>query len=336
MRLTARTNRSGGFSLVELLVVIVIIAVLIGIAAPAFLSARRNASKVATETVMNSIVSAIDQFENDFGYLPPLILDDPSVAPIDSDWATSVMSRTDAAEKLREERYHSLYSLSVYLVGVGELAPEDPSASGSSATDPARHDGVAGAGFRDPGIDRAWGGAIERTPETHRVRESGQTYGPYLSVAEGEMLRTASVASNDFPEDEVAQGVGGERPPWERMSVILDGYGNPIRYYRYWPLRAEGQTGASLLDAPAELVAPDALRNAPADAMTFDASLDPELQRGAYALLSAGPDDRFAPPSFAVQGANAEGWVSDFLMLSDSARRSAFDFAFDDNIRIVR
>jgi len=331
MRRPARLIPGRAFTLVELLVVIVIIAVLIGIAAPAFIAARRNASRVATETAMNSIVSAIDQFENDFGYIPPLILDDPSVSPSSADWATSIMSRSDAAQKLRQERYHSLYSLSVYLVGVGELAPEDP-----AATDPARHDGVAGPGFRDPGIDRAWGGAAQRTAVTHRVPDSGQTYGPYVAVSDGDLIRPASVAENDFPEDNIAQGASGLRQPWERMNVVLDGYGNPIRYYRYWPLRAAGKTGASLLDVPAELVDPNALRNAPPGATSFDASLDPDLQRGSYALLSAGPDDRFAPPGFASQGAGAAGWVSDFLMLSDQAKRSAFDFALDDNIRIVR
>lgn len=313
-----------GFTLIEILVVITIIVLLIGIASTAFIGAQRNAQRVATETRMNSIATAIDQFESELGFIPPLILDDPSVPFTDPDWCTSVSSRTDAATKLREERYHSVYSLPVYLEGVGGLSPS------ATRTDPDRHDGLAGPGFRDPGPDHAWGGARMRTEELHRVASSGRTYGPYLDLSQGEALRQANGAGGDFPEDSSDSG------SWDRMSVIVDGWGAPIRYYRFWPRRSLSSGDDSFLDAPAELVDPVALREARTDPMTFALSQDPELARAKYVLLSAGPDSMFTTPGFATQGVGATGWVSDFLALEDSLAADEFDNALGDNIRVVR
>jgi prepilin-type N-terminal cleavage/methylation domain-containing protein len=319
------------FTLVELLVVIVVIVLLIGITAPAFLGVRQGASRAATEATLNAVAVGIEQFEADHGFLPPLILDDPMVDETSSDWATSIMARDDSLSRLERERYHSMYSLAVYLVGIGEL---DPTEAGGAALDPDRHDGHAGPGFRDPGIDRAWGGARQRTEDTHRVETSGRIYGPYIDVAEGDRIRPADPAEQDFPEDMLPGSTSDG--PWERMEVVLDGYGNPIRYYRYWPTSVPASSSPSLLDAPAEIVDPDVLIQAPEDAMDFPASEDPDLVRGEFVLLSAGPDAQFTPPGFARQGPDPTGWVSDFLELDPAARRAGIDLGFGDNLRVVR
>lgn len=322
-----RTKTAGGFTLIELLVVITIIVLLVGISAPVFTAVRANAARVATTSALTSVASAIDQFKNDHGFLPPLVLDDPTVLPSDGDWTTSVESRGDAVMKLREERYHSVYSLSVYLVGVGEISPDETS------VDPDRHDGSAGPGFRDPGIDKAWGGARQRSISTHRVSTTGRVFGPYVDAADGRQLRAADASAGDFPEDSAGITIGSDGP-WSRMSVMVDRWDTPIRYYRFWPTRVAGQTNRSLFDAPAEIVSPAALRAAPENATEFDADLDSDLARAEYVLLSAGPDERFAPLGFAVQGMASEGWVSDVLEAPD--RRSVLSGGYEDNIRVVR
>jgi len=332
-----RGGAPGGFTLVELLVVMAIILLLIGIAGGAFLGFQKRSSETAARSELETIAAGIEQFETDHGYLPPLILDDPTVPSSQEEWCTSVTSRTTASDDLlRRERYHSVYSLAVYLVGVGEL---DPSASRS---DPDRHDGVAGPGFRDPGLDRAWGGALSRTDDTHRVEPRGQTYGPYVNVSDNGRLRGAD-PNGDYPEDTV-RGASGDGP-WDRMSVLVDLWDRPVRYYRYWPTRAldggdddDGGSGSSLIDAPAELVSAEALRAGGGSGVDaeLDASLDPELARGSFALLSAGADGRFAPGGFAEQGDSPTGWASDFYNLGEAARRSALVNAFDDNVRVVR
>ena len=334
MSVHARSHRGGargGFTLVELLVVMAIILLLIGIAGGAFLGFQKRSSATAARSELETIAAGIGQFETDHGYLPPLILDDPTVQPSQEEWCTSVSSRTTASDDLlRRERYHSVYSLAVYLVGVGEL---DPS---TARSDLDRHDGVAGPGFRDPGNDRAWGGAIARTDDTHRVEPRGQTYGPYVNVADNGRLRRADEAG-DFPEDAGASLSGDG--PWDRMSVLVDLWDRPVRYYRYWPTRAlDGSSDSSLIDAPAELLSAEALRAGGGSGVDpdVDASLDPELARGSFALLSAGPDGRFAPAGFAQQGESSGGWASDFYGLDENARRSALVNAFDDNVRVVR
>jgi len=324
--------RRSAFTLVELLVVIVIIVLLIGIAAPAFLGVRQGASRAANQAALSAVSVGIEQFEADHGELPPLILDDPAVDETSSDWATSIMKRDDSLARLERERYHSIYSLAVYLVGVGEI---DPSEQEAGSLDPDRHDGHAGPGFRDPGLDLAWGGGRERTPASHRVDTSGRVFGPYIDVDENDRIRPADPRRQDFPEEMIADPEDPEGP-WTRMSVILDAYGSPIRYYRYWPTSATGASAPSLLDVPAEIVDPDALLETPADDSDFPASRDAELVRGRYVLLSAGPDALFTPPAFARQGPDPAGWVSDFLELEPAARRSAMDLGMGDNMRLVR
>jgi len=325
-----RNTSRRGFSLVELLVVVTIILLLIGIAFPAFLSIRKNASRTATESQLQAMASAIDQFKADFNYLPPLILDDPEVPPGDPRWCTSMLAQDNARDVLRSERYHSIYSLPIYLLGLGALNPD------TTLENPDRHDGVAGVGFRDPGHDRAWGGARQRTPATHRFAASGQVYRPYVNFADSELVRPADASGNDFAEYDVMLSQE-EDSPWRSMSVIVDNWGTPIRYYRAWPTRSDTAANDSLLDAPAELVDPEALRDAPETAIEFDANRDPDLARGSYALLSAGPDKIFTPLGFAQQGPDPTGSVDDFLREVDFDRRPILiRDSMEDNVRLVR
>ena len=60
-----------GFTLLELLVVIVIISVLMSLILPALSSVRRRAAVVAVQTEMKQIEQALTMFESRFGSLPP-------------------------------------------------------------------------------------------------------------------------------------------------------------------------------------------------------------------------------------------------------------------------
>ena len=310
------------FTLIELMVVIAIILVVIGIASSAYIGVKRKSFNVATEATMTAMANGIDMFKADMGYIPPLMLDAPEVNYDTDDWCTVVTSREDAANKLREERYHSITSLSVYLVGIGELSPNP------TATDVDRHDGHGGPGFRDPGIDRAWGGARERSLERHTVTNRGRVFGPYLEVGDSDIVRKSE--ASDYPEDSNLTG------SYERMSVILDAWGTPIRYYRFWPTTDADTGDASLIDAPAELVDPEALIEGLPTPDDFRVASDPELARGEYALLSAGRDRVFTHSGFAAQKPDPDGWVSDFLGLGVQEGGQAYRAAFEDNVRMVR
>src|SRR5271166_5392173 len=61
----------GGFTLVELLVVIVILAILIGLLLPAINGALRTARKAAVSSEINQLASALAAFKSRYGDYPP-------------------------------------------------------------------------------------------------------------------------------------------------------------------------------------------------------------------------------------------------------------------------
>jgi prepilin-type N-terminal cleavage/methylation domain-containing protein len=71
-------RRVGGFTLVELLVVIGIIVLLFSIATPIIMTARRNAERVRTQGDLNTIAMALDAYKADFKDYPRPDLADPT------------------------------------------------------------------------------------------------------------------------------------------------------------------------------------------------------------------------------------------------------------------
>lgn len=68
---TFRQNHLTGFTLVELLVVIVILIFLAGITIPIVSSVQTNAKKGVTSAQISQLEIALKQFESDFGVFPP-------------------------------------------------------------------------------------------------------------------------------------------------------------------------------------------------------------------------------------------------------------------------
>jgi type IV pilus assembly protein PilA len=66
-----RAAGDGGFTLVELLVVVVIIGVLVAIAVPMYLNYRKGAANKSAESDVRAAVSAIEQFYTENGNVYP-------------------------------------------------------------------------------------------------------------------------------------------------------------------------------------------------------------------------------------------------------------------------
>lgn len=77
-KLPTQHSAKNGFTLLELLIVIVIIAVLMSLILPALSGVRRRANIVAVQTEMKQIEQALTTFENRFGSLPPSSLTIPA------------------------------------------------------------------------------------------------------------------------------------------------------------------------------------------------------------------------------------------------------------------
>jgi len=69
-----RSRRASGFTLIEILVVISILAALIGLLVPTISAVRRRSQAKTCKTLIDSISGAIAQYASDFGDFPPTSL----------------------------------------------------------------------------------------------------------------------------------------------------------------------------------------------------------------------------------------------------------------------
>jgi prepilin-type N-terminal cleavage/methylation domain-containing protein len=283
-----KTYRSArGFTLVEMLVVFVIIVLLVSILVVALGGAVESSRRSKTVAQMQSISSAIDAFEADFRYVPPLVtpqLESPASSPTRTGLVTPTTYSRSAGnpnnlnQYYEDVRYNSEYTFAVYLLGIGAVNPDETDDLGITNNSTALHDGVPGPGFKTPGQLRSWKVQPPNGPLRHQPDPTGRTYGPYLDIATLEGIL----------ELDEARG----------LYKINDVWGNPIRYYSGWTgTRIVNGTRQPTLDGiPLELRSSESIQAEASGANTSELlDFDSELRTASYALLSAGEsaDDYF-------------------------------------------
>ena len=202
-------HRRRGFSLLELLVAVGIIAVLVSLVTVVGGRLRRAAEKTNTTRLMNDIKTGLVQFNNDFGFYPPL-LDDDLTLP------------ASASEK-EDLGFYSTLTLVPYLIGLGDL-----NQNGEEGLNDPYDDGEGGLGLRNPGPDLSWGGArdadnrldyLQQLEQSQGGTFKGRVYGPYIEL--GDQYTFAEAEDRDGND-------------LTALFVFSDAWGSPIRYYRDW------------------------------------------------------------------------------------------------------
>lgn len=340
---TATTQHRRGFTLIELLVVFIIIVVLVSILVVALGNAIESSRRSKATLQLESIGNAIDSFEQDFQFVPPLVT--PSLVSADSNptrtglvtpktYSLSGGSPGNLDEYYEQVRYHSEYTLAVYLLGIGALNPDELDDNGIANGGTPLHDGVPGPGFKAPGDLQAWKVQPPSGNLRHDPQLTGRTYGPYLDFGTLEGVL-------EFDDD-------------RGLYKILDPWGNPVRYYSGWTgVRiVNGNRIRTLDEIPIELRSTEGLQAQAggADLATL-IGFDNELRTAKYALLSAGAssDDYFGRNPYTLENnvfippfgdvvfqSNGDTSIVTTYGALDAEQQSSFEKQVKTNLRVIK
>lgn len=241
-RCAGRGTRRGAFTIVELMIVVAIVAVLISILLVAFRGARSSAQQALAQRLLTTVGQAVESFERDLSYLPPLLVYDqpqgmqtllgnqPSINETNPSLTVpeAKYNNPGNAASLRTEleatRYGSEFTLACYLLGTGDIDNSEAPSQAVGRNDD-NDDGKAGAGFRDPGPDRSWGGGANREFQRTNLTAAkvGRAYGPYLDPA-------------GLQDHLRLDGRTG-------MFKLTDTWNQPLRFYKGWPTKDRLEPG---------------------------------------------------------------------------------------------
>lgn len=169
--MASRTKRipSAGFTLIEMLVVVAVIAILAAILIPSIGSAQKSARKRKAELECNAIKTAVEQFFSDFKYMPWGDPDDASARVGDDQWAESNADLKNVMALLRgENRLGKSYI---------EFSSRDSKASASAEED----EGVFYDPWKNPyriGMDRNLDQQVDFDGKTYKARVLVYSLGP--------------------------------------------------------------------------------------------------------------------------------------------------------------
>ena len=87
MKLPRLSPKSGGFTLVELLIVVIILAILAAVAIPQFSSSTDEAKLSALDSSLSSLRSAVDLYKQQHGHYPGTVAPNsgPNATPTSSE-----------------------------------------------------------------------------------------------------------------------------------------------------------------------------------------------------------------------------------------------------------
>jgi len=326
-----QSRHARAFSLIEILVSIVIIALLAALLLSGIARATVRARVLTAERGVDALVLGVRQFEDQFGFLPPLVHDGEVISQGDNarrPFIAQVEPQIDdgpLAERVTTGfRWEQLVvwsegeDLDFFRRRSGrgadqiELVPGGPAWNDDEAWDDLRYskfslpyylggvggvllDGVQGPGMARPRADGNWEGVWRGTPARDR----------YDPVIDGEKSSLKLVFGYFEPAEYAEHGETAPTnvTPPDSHAAYVDPWGRAYRYYRWERGRYVGRrlvTETTLdLNIPPVLIDPvamAAIRNDPANARTLPGGLtgdNAELRGARYAIVSAGPNKLF-------------------------------------------
>jgi len=318
----ARGNRPG-FTLIEISLSLLILGVLMGLLFVAFRSTRRYATSVDMRGAVSATRMGVIRFNDDFGFLPPLLRDQAATDPrtvfqndaIEAAFSTysfslktqdntdleilrpPTLAAPDPLNPFLDHRF-SERSLAVYLAGVCEV----PLKETDSALRLLPIDGVVGPGFfkprEDGGFDippsvRAGSSATSRRSGTTKFESLVELKSKSLSPL---WFQRENNSGSPEPRDQEGDDVDANR---ERWVSLADAKRVPIRYYRWLNGAAYPQGSGwvyeirTLDDYRVPPLVGRQVSLFPGTPPVKDIELNPELRKARWAIVSAGPDGAF-------------------------------------------
>lgn len=162
-----------GYTLIEVLVTVVIVSLMTALVFIAIGASVRTARQASQAAVLRSIKISVDQFKQQFGFLPPLVDDADQFVDLGSNRRRLRILGETTVDSLGPKRFlryevmpnaqrYSVRSLPYYLTGV--LDKET--------------DGVDGPGYYQPQIDGSFASTAPKTEPLYDVQSEGFTADP--------------------------------------------------------------------------------------------------------------------------------------------------------------
>jgi prepilin-type N-terminal cleavage/methylation domain-containing protein len=321
------------FTLIELLVSIAIVALLIGLIVVGFNRVLGAARGAGEKQAAASIKLGVEQFKQEFGFLPPLVLHDEEtlvsgtkVKPIASNGAINTFGGTVSSSFYNPSDTSSFPSGNTFLKGFwtnkpmtsdGRLNATSP-INGVYVADrrfsehslayylvgalPAAVDGIDGPGMLPPNPDGSFSKPGPTNTRSTRIRDGSpaRVYTPYVDMGRNAPRLDVSLEAR----------VAGE-PTYPFRYRLMAPNGKPYRYYR-WERRtaADIQAQGAFTKWDFYLPTPNYAAEDEIDKLNIPSILgnpreNAGLRDAQYAIVSAGPDGYYGDMPFEAKDDDA-------------------------------
>lgn len=232
---SVRTRR--GFTLVELLAVVIIIGLLISILVPSVSAVRNTARRAASESTISSLSTGLEMFKADgrIGGAYP-----PSVSDRDPNGAVGSARVVDDPYVRRSGRNFGTFEITGAGLLVWALAGADR--LGCPGFKPFRTGSQNPNGLWSEDTDSTYdsgtptqSGAYSLYPSSDATRGGQPVHsrsGPYIDI---QKVKSSQLVGDNFEIEAERRAIGPTAPLNRPYPMFLDGFGFPILYFRADP-----------------------------------------------------------------------------------------------------